>query len=342
VGAGEGLGGGEEVTDVAKFTSNQLGKDYTKVLQWLADHHDGMLLFPDYPLFISQTILFERPVWLQGRNANSALYMTNPSGHTLLFASNGAVRIADLVVGAVVDRDIGAAGILITGQGQAGTNGFSTLERVVVHDHSILVSMYNAGGWRIRDSYLVNASNVALQIYNPLTPDSGDSLVEGTTFDTTHPGTTAILWHTGGGLRVTNNKILSHAYGFMLSFTDEGSTGDLIFADNSVENQTESCLWFVNSGSKTFANVQIQSNQMISFGPQLIRVETPGGWLFDLDISGNILTAVPGASQIIFLGGRDAFVHGNTFAGSTVAPVVIGQGASDIVVSGNKGPNGLI
>jgi hypothetical protein len=326
--------------DVSEFTRPDT--DSTEILQALAKHNNGALLLPDYPLYISQGIIFERPVWLQGKSGRSAIYTMNPVGHMLLFATYGPVRISDLVVGAIVPREEGWAGIEITGEGQNGFNGFSSIERVTVHDHSVLVSLVNVAGFHLRDSYIVNSIHTGLTIDNPLSHDTGDNLIEGCIFDNHRPGTAAIAGHTSGGLRITNNKILSHDYGFVLNFSDVGSTSDIILSDNSIENQLIGCVRFRNEGSKIFENVQIHGNQMVTTGADCIGIETPGPWLSDIDISGNILHTLPGNHQIVLHGGRDIFIHGNNFKGNGDIPVFVGDGASDVVVHGNKGPNGLM
>jgi Right handed beta helix region len=256
----------------------------------------------------------------------------------LVFAAPDSVHISDITVGSLVRRAPGTVGIGITGVDMVGMNGGSTIERVTVFDHPNLVYALNCVGFQVRDCYLVNSTEAGLVIYNPEAPDTGDNDISGTVFDTTHAQSAAIKWHMGGGLRITHNKILAHRYGFLMEMTDEGDTSDLIFANNSVEAQAESCMLYRRLGQRIFTNVQIQNNQMVCEGPHLIKVETPGPWLSDIMITGNILHCLPGSQQVVFSGGHSALMKDNLLKGNGVNPVVVEAGASDIVVGYNKPP----
>jgi hypothetical protein len=137
---------------------------------------------------------------------------------------------------------------------------------------------------------------------------------------------------------ITHNKILAHRYGFLIEMTDEGRHSDLIFANNSVEAQAESCMLYRRLGQRIFTNVQLQNNQMVCEGPHVIKVETPSPCLSDILITGNILHCLPGSHQVVFSGRHSALVKDNLLKGNGVNPVVVEAGASDIVVGYNKPP----
>jgi hypothetical protein len=66
------------------------------------------------------------------------------------------------------------------------------------------------------------------QIRNQVSADTGDNLINGCVFNSRLPGSCAIPWFSGGGLRVTDCKILGHDYALVVQQTNDGTTSDFL------------------------------------------------------------------------------------------------------------------
>jgi hypothetical protein len=115
----------------------------------------------------------------------------------------------------------------------------------------------NAGNaWCVENNYILG-QDFGIVARNTENADEGDPRIVGNTFDS-QTGVAAIHYISGGGMRVLDNKILSHYYGILCEF--EGVTSDLLITGNSIENQQGVAIAMrVQSGS--FENVIINSNQ---------------------------------------------------------------------------------
>lgn len=133
--------------------------------------------------------------------------------------------------------------------------------RTIIRDcllEGFRVPIYITAGnaWLLENSYIVG-QDFGLVARNNENADEGDPRVIGNTFDS-QTGVAAIHYISGGGMRILDNKILSHQYGILGEF--EGVTSDLLITGNSIENQYAVAIALrVQSGS--FENVVINSNQ---------------------------------------------------------------------------------
>lgn len=120
----------------------------------------------------------------------------------------------------------------------------------------------------IENSTFWDCASICIEWLNTQNDDQGDTIITGNSFlgSSTVYG---IVWNSGGGFRVTNNKFL----GFLaaLSFDVVGSTQDFIISGNSIESfDTVGIQFLRTSGSASILYVQI-------FGNQISRLTSPGG-----------------------------------------------------------------
>lgn len=332
--------------EVEKYCACSPLADDRETLQWLADHNDGMLVFPSKPVYISGQVTFHKPVILQGSSPLAEIRITSPTGDVLRFEGSEPVRVSDLRVSTTVMREVGAAGIVLSGPGGPITNRMSVIERVFVIGQSIGIHAFNVMGMKVRDCYIVDSRHVGIQIYNPGSIDTGDNLIDGCIFDTGQPAIAAIRWYTGGGVRITNNKILSHAYAFLMQLTNDdypeplGGTSNLIISHNSFENQSSDSIRLEQLGDKTFHNVQILGNQIISWGGHAVNIASPGPWLMDFQIVSNDIHTPEGTHPVMLYGGRGGMVALNSFKGGT-GIVFKMPGVTDVTIIANRLEGGL-
>jgi len=220
-------------------------------------------------------------------------------------------------------------------------NGFSRLDNVTIVGQSVGVQSQNAFGWVIRDSYLVNTVTDAVQIRNQVNADTGDNLIHGCVFNSTIPGSCAIRWLSGGGLRVTDCKIIAHDYAFVVQQTNDGPTSDFLIDSNSIESQAAIGLMFARPPGVTqfLSNVQIYGNQFANCAQSAIAVLTSGPWLRVIQMLGNVIDMLPNSTGVNLQGGTVGLVDHNCLVGSNqgeigiILPPTITLGPSNVITN---------
>jgi hypothetical protein len=191
----------------------------------------------------------------------------------------------------------------------------------------------------IRDSYLVNTVTDAVQIRNQVSADTGDNLINGCVFNSRLPGSCAIRWFSGGGLRVTDCKILGHDYALAVQQTNDGTTSDFLIDSNSIEHQAASGLMFAQLPGVTqfLNNVQVYGNQFAGCGESAIAVLTSGPWLRVLQVLGNAIVLLPHSAGVNLQGGTVGLVDQNCLVGSNqgeigiILPATITLGPTNVI-----------
>jgi parallel beta helix pectate lyase-like protein len=287
---------------------------------------------------ISDTLTLTAGLTVQGAASGTPdLVTTSPTAPIFNVQTRFPCTFRDVWLDALVPRQAGGMGIILGLPG--AMNGFSRLENVTMVGQYIGVLSQNAFGWVIRDSYLVNTVTDAVQIRNQVSADTGDNLINGCVFDSRVPGSCAIRWFSGGGLRVTDCKILGHGYGLVVQQTNDGTTSDFLIDANSVENQAAIGVLFTQLPGVTqfLQNVQVSGNQFANCGQSAVAVLTPGPWLRVLQVLGNVMVLLPQSTGVNLQGGTIGLVDQNCLVGSNqgeiglILPPTITLGPTNVI-----------
>ena len=267
---------------------------------------------------------------IEGLNKfQSQLNFTNNAGFS--FTTNiGMIELRDFTVGCTT-----AASCITLGSATTGPTE-STVERLHFIGGGNELELANTGAIRVHDNDFFNCTNQCIHITAPANVDGGDSWIDHNfmlnsgVFAGTGIG---ILQGSGGGWKITNNKINQFSVDYFLSaqLASHASSAYQI-QDNSLEGCGTACILLQNAGGNgSLLNVVISGNEMGggsgSFGIELNA--DPGGWVASLNISGNVIDGV-NANGGIFLDGADKFnISGNTITDN-------GTCGTGITITGNS------
>lgn len=238
-----------------------------------------------------------------------------------------AVRDIRIAAGPGIVRSSGAGLLITANPGKANANPH--ISSIVLDGMYVGVALERTVSAVVENSVFDNSRFAGLVKANLDSPDVGDDTISNCVFDSsdTAANSTAILQYAGGGLRIHDNKILRHAFGYRLSLAAGARTSDLIISANSFENQGKSAVTLSRTSGGSFANVVIFGNQ-IALVPMAIDADSDredSHWIEGMAISGNILRASgPNAMR---LGGADhVVISGNLIAndGNPHATALVG------------------
>lgn len=276
------------------------------------------------------------PVVISGISRSQTFIRTTTVGQNgIAIAQPSPVRIEHLTIDHSGAQKNNGSGIYLTGDG-VNSNGFSRLVDLNIVDQWQSVATISAASWIMCDCYIVNSVAIGVDVQNQLLPDAGDSTIYGCTFDSVHVGVNvaAIFQHHSGGLRIINNKILSHYYGYVLDIV--GSTIILLIEGNSIENQAGPSIALGRSvGVETFHNIIITGNQFSNANNACIACASDA--IRNVLIADNIMGFLSPHAAISLTAINRAAIHGNMFfsSGGTSVGVAVGAGALGVDV----GPN---
>lgn len=127
----------------------------------------------------------------------------------------------------------------------------------------INVDAKDAYAWVISESEVVDAIHAEIRNAAAEEPDRGDSSVHDCLIGTSGSTPYGILWQSGGGLRIHNNKFLEHDVAIMANIASGISTQNLLIADNSIENCATHAIHIKRaSGTPTLNMPVIVGNQI--------------------------------------------------------------------------------
>jgi hypothetical protein len=169
-----------------------------------------------------------------------------------------------------------------------------------------------------------NYSAVGILVDNTNVADSGDSFISDTFLSTTISTGTAIQQNASGGLKITNTKLLGGANGYVLSFTGNMTTGDLLIDNTSIENMTGFAVFLGRtSGANTFGAIVLNNLQIANCGGAGaggsggIGTDSSGAFS-QIAITGFNIVVAPGTGSCIELSHVDTFtIDGGNCIGST-------------------------
>lgn len=181
-----------------------------------------------------------------------------------------------------------------------------------------------AFGWTVSNCYF-NFHNYAIKVSDIFAPDAGDSHITGCTFLPQNGvnANTAIYQTSSGGLRITNNKGNWNGTTKMDYFYDADiiGTGDLIIADNSIENYKKSAIRLIGHSSYVFPNISITGNQLSSLSSNIypdVVIDT----IINLSIQSNVFYKYPSGNDTCIKITQSSYINlDNTYAAGYGTPV---------------------
>ncbi|CAG4900872.1 hypothetical protein LMG31841_02927 [Paraburkholderia saeva] len=254
------------------------------------------------------------------------------NGDTILLTAQGQVPVP----GGYLFRDF----LLISAAGKTAGNGMnvnpatfenqgSTWENVWFSGHPTALMFSRASLWSIMNCKFLGYTVQGVYVNNNNVADSGDSSIGGGThFNTGAPGAIAVYQAASGGLKLNNFKMNGGGFGYFLGLNDNGSTGDLIISNGSIENMTSSAIGLSRaSGTQSFQNIAISDLQMAIVGSG-ITTDT-NAFLSNVTIGDVVISLAPGSGAGILLSAVSNFAIGaTTIIGNGGSPVGLAFGAA--------------
>jgi hypothetical protein len=159
---------------------------------------------------------------------------------------------------------------------------------------------------------------------------------------TGYSSTAVIKQRSGGGLKVTDNKILTGQNGFQLLIPSNVNTGVLIFEGNSVEGQTLHCLqmgYETGATSSSFVRTIINDNEFEPNNCTGDAIVLDGSIIpnsmKDVVFQGNIISGAPNTVNSLYINGiTNIDVSGNKIDGGNRG-ISIGSYTTNISVHDN-------
>ena len=164
------------------------------------------------------------------------------------------------------------------------------------------------------------SKTAGVSIANTFNADSGDGAITNCVFSNPFSTGAGIIQQGGGGLKITGNKFLGGANGYLLSYTGTTSTSDLLISNNSFEMAHSASIVFARtSGTATFNQVVITGNQFALSGAHIASGDT-SGFLSEVVITGNSFSEWTGYGSNTYAIGlnkvSDFIISGNLFLGN--------------------------
>ncbi len=278
-----------------------------------------------------------------GNSGGTVIRMTNPNDDIFYVESNEGVVFRDMAIDAPgVTMAGGTAGIRITERTLASINRQSRVENCAIRNMFDGIVLDLAADFVLANSKIQDYLNIGLytrSIGAGMEDSGGQNAIYGNVIWDLNVGTSqaCIRYDKGGDLRVTNNKLLGGDYGFRLVL-DDGPTGTLTFAGNSVEQQAIYCMRFEQGVSgKKWSNAAVTGNQFSVLGP----VNAQGVFSVVAGISANWIDGITFTGNVCNMGTTQAQPHINIQDGTGVTIAnnemtnLSNSGPTAIAVGGN-------
>jgi hypothetical protein len=264
----------------------------------------GVLFFPAGKYRISDSILFQYPIRIQGVGKSGGLH-NNQSGGVLEHNRLGPIQTSTEIIvtdgknGFVFERQADetkaapavemltisstatpgscapGAFIVIRGMIQG-----ATVDNVTFYGGYNQINVESGYYQAITRCHFSAPQKNGIFTNNKIRTDTGDftvtaSIFSSGTFSTLADTTMAIRWESGGGMRIVNNKFdacefdTSHAFRYDIYATNVlDPTSVFIIADNSIENYTISGIYLHGVVSPYVRIIQINNNEFTPVGSE--------------------------------------------------------------------------
>ena len=286
--------------------------------------------FPAGTFLLSQ-VTVSAPVRIEGEGP-SATFIKAGGATAVIFnvTTTERVDIKELTFKPFVTATKQTDGAYIKISPASGYAHDAVIENVDFTYAHVGVHFENANIWSMVGCYHTNYA-YGVRIENDDTPDAGDSTIAGCVFDAGGVTGVAIDQRSSGGLRITNNKILNGAYGYVGQYESGPSmTSILLITGNSLESQATACIALNSADSTTFAYVIIDGNQFsVSASAYGVLVSDPGyDYLDSMLIGSNIFNLGNSAYAIVLERGTRVMIAPNLISGNGTSEIGIAFGAN--------------
>lgn len=232
------------------------------------------------------------------------------------------------------------AGILVNSGGAC-----TRFDSVVVGGFFRCFNIASGYEWFMTRCVAYDFANTGVRIANPTLPDAGDmgivncQIIAGPTRNASY----GIEWVSGGGLRMTGNKINkrgagSFTIGLFLHPADAISTSVFTIVGNSFENATYGIYSddTGNTGSGSYSKLVISGNEFLTLagGKQIAITRTNTLKTFDVQISNNVFTSASASSGIQLTKTDQVTIIGNHFASNITSPLTLGASVTSLYIDG--------
>ena len=212
------------------------------------------------------------------------------------------------------------AGIIFTPA--TGEIDYATIDSVLIYNMPRSLDFRAAAKFHLSNSDLLNWTDAGVFVGNTNNIDSGDSSIVGCFLNTGQASgnRNAIYQESGGGLKLTGNKILGGLAGYNLAFKGNTQSGPLLITGNSIENVAGPAIYLGHTATFTgvFGGIVIVGNE-IAVCSTGISTDTSAAFV-ELTISANYINLSNGTGKLVNLNGVNKFiVSANTFVGGLTA-----------------------
>ncbi len=262
-----------------------------------------------------------------GQGKASRLLQKNVTSNTISITSDFGFVIKDLDIDTTVTKTAGAA-ITIDGGTGSTSNGGGYLENVNIANHDVGMDVIDGNRITFEHCFFVSNETTGLKLQNTVALDNGLISISNSIFD--NPAATEnILWNSGGGLKISNSKILEADYGIDLSVVDGVSTSIFVVTGSSFEASDINAIRIRRDGTTgTLGRIVIVGNQILVDTNQ-IAVNFPSAGINMGVIAANVIT-VAGTGKGIEVADDavdDLLIASNIFEQSSIGINVTANGA---------------
>ena len=260
------------------------------------------------------------------------LRTTNLADDKILITSNGSHSVI------FADMEFGTIGTQTGGSYLKFDSATTQLQSPLITGCNFIspytaIHLVNSAQFKINGNYFVTYVNSGVIIDNTITPDSGDSSIDGgNVFDAGGDTGDAIVQIASGGLRVVNNKFLNGAYHYRSAFNSSPNTSILVWSANSSEQARVANIAFTATSPTTFSYVNIEGGNQFSVRDGAIGVlvnDTGYNFLSSCNIGGNIFNLASNATGMNIGRLQNSTIGRNTIIGN-------GTGETGLITGANS------
>jgi hypothetical protein len=216
----------------------------------------------------------------------------------------------------------------------SGELDYLLIDGISTYNVPIGISLNQCNYGQLVNSVILNYTDTGIYYQNRFNYAAGDFLISNN-----HIGTGqatgnryGIFQDSGGGLRITGNKILGGVVGFALSYSGSIASGPLVIVGNSIENQTATSISLSCASTGAYGGILITGNELGVTKQGLLTDNSQK--LTDLTFTGNYVyvnTTVAG-SLGIYANVDNFVVSGNYITGGEYGIFISSQSSNGKLV----------
>jgi hypothetical protein len=299
------------------------------------------VFLPPGNYFISSALNITSGISFTGAGRNcTTISWSNTAMNCLTITTTDQCIISGILFAAPLNCTAGSS-ISLTGSGGVA-NAFSQIKDNEFSNGFNQFTTTNAYAWSCKNNYFGGAVSSPIIAQNVVSPDAGDSTIEGNILSSF--GTIGILQTSSGGLRIINNKILNGTTGIALNLLPNDSTSILLVTGNSIELSSSSAISLTFGSSSHFSVVNIIDNECSQVP---IGISIPGSGstvaLTNVNINDNIISLTSsGTAGIIINNVSNNTIDGNTIIGNGGTPtgIIVGGFSTQGRIGGSNSIQG--